>query len=272
MDIYKDNEKLLDATAVSVDNTTHGNVHQEMPELRPQRESTCHRLIARFFKSISILAAALLVLTALSYMGSETFYDMIPDWFEHDCGGDMADDVPSDCRGSGCHSGYTCAPVNANIACFIAPCPSVLFDCVPAAMVDKPDATEFFVQPILASNSPAMTMSNPTADSRNPEESDMKGKLTDPFLACTQKHGNMRSWSHVDGCNTCVCTLQGTVACTKKLCLLKPQHSFKEAVSEAMNQGPEVHTTVMVPLDNANPSDDTHQSAIYTSVPVDVQA
>ncbi|KAJ2799042.1 hypothetical protein H4R20_004589 [Coemansia guatemalensis] len=271
MDLHKDNEKLLDATVVSVDNTAHDDMPQDVPVHRPRRESTCHRFISRFIKGMSILAATLLVLISLSYMGSRTFYDIVPGWFEQNCGDYIPGGMAGDCRGSGCPGGYACAPVDEHIACFVAPCPSVVFDCVPIAMLNKPDATEFSAQPILASNSPAMP--NPTADSHNsPEDSDMKGMLTDPFLACIQKHGNMRSWNHSDGCNTCVCTLQGTVVCTKKMCLQKEQHAFKEAVSEAINQEPEVHTTVMVPLDNARASGDAHQSAVYTSVPVDIQA
>ncbi|KAJ2084337.1 hypothetical protein H4R24_000130 [Coemansia sp. RSA 988] len=267
-----DNEKLLDATVVPVGDTTHNNLSQNEPVHRPQRESTCHRVISRFIKGVSILAAALLTLTALSYLGSGRFYDIVPGWFEQNCGNGMADGMAGDCRGTGCRTGYTCAPVNEHIVCFVAPCPSVVFECVPTAMLDRPDATEFSAQPILASNSPTMVAPNPIADNHGSEVGDMKGKLSDLFLACTQKHGNMRSWKHVDDCNTCACTQTGAVVCTKKLCLSKQQHAFKEAVSEAINQEPEVHTTIMVPLNNGSPADDAHQSAVYTSVPVDIQA
>ncbi|KAJ2825049.1 hypothetical protein IWW50_003036 [Coemansia erecta] len=134
-------------------------------------------------------------------------------------------------------------------------------------MVGMPDATEVSIMPVGAEITPEMAQPSPEADWPVPSYSKDQ-KITEEFYACIQQHGGQNAWINpADGCNTCICTLHGTIACTKKLC--SPVHQAADAVSQAMNQASDVHTTVMVPL--ASASGDA-ESTFYTSVPIDIDA
>ncbi|KAJ2631373.1 hypothetical protein H4R22_002025 [Coemansia sp. RSA 1290] len=226
-----------------------------------QRHSACS-LVKKAFKMLFALVATLLIIAICVYTGSKLLYGKMPCWRDQD--GSPSSHEVNDCRSSGCYDGFTCAPVIAHVACFVGPCPSTLYECIPSAMVDQPDSSQVSILPISAENSPIMAQASPESPVPLP---DGDQRITEAFYSCVQKHDGQTSWTHpVDGCNTCKCTLSGSVACTKMLCSPVNQDA---AVSRAINQLSDVHTTVMVPLASASGE---AESTLYTSVPIDIKA
>ncbi|KAJ2848913.1 hypothetical protein IWW36_003003 [Coemansia brasiliensis] len=230
---------------------------------QPQQGHSAWGLVRKVFKAVFALVATLLVIAICAYTGSKLLYGKTPCWPGRD--GSMSNYDTNDCRSSGCHDGFTCAPVNAHVACFVGPCPSTLYECIPSAMVGMPDSSQVSILPISAENSPIMAQASPESPAPLPEGDQ---RITEAFYSCVQKHGGQTSWTHpIDGCNTCKCTLSGSVACTKMFC--SPVNQNDDAVSRAINQVSDVHTTVMVPLASASGE---AKSALYTSVPIDIEA
>ncbi|KAJ2712690.1 hypothetical protein H4R19_002624 [Coemansia spiralis] len=187
-----DGEKLLEAAPTSDSPAQLDSV--------PRQSAT-----RRVAKCATMMLAALLLVAALcACTRHKALHAALSRWRGH---GDATSELfAGDCRLTGCQNGFVCAPADAKIACFMAPCPATLYTCVPPDMVDTPDATVAAIQPVLASASP--------------ESRPGSGKLTEAFYACTQKHGGQATWKRPgDECNTCHCTPHGTVVCTKVLCL-----------------------------------------------------
>ncbi|KAJ2500599.1 hypothetical protein GGH96_002642 [Coemansia sp. RSA 1972] len=234
------------------------------PVGQPQPQCAWCGRAKKAVKAVLALVAVALVVTMCAYAGSKTLFEIVPGWLGRE--GSTPNNIPGDCRSSGCRNGFTCSAVDAQVACFVGPCPSKFYECIPTAMVGKPDATEASILPISAENSPVMAQPSPDAEPDVPNGKSQR--ITEAFYSCVQQHDGQTTWMHpVDGCNTCRCTLRGTVACTKMLC--SPGIHAADAVSQAVNQAGDVHTTVMVAL--ASASGDT-ESIFYTSVPIDIEA
>ncbi|KAJ2776487.1 hypothetical protein GGI15_004832 [Coemansia interrupta] len=109
----------------------------------------------------------------------------------------------------------------------------------------------------------------------NSDDSDRTGELTEGYFACVQQHGGKSSWNHpTQPCNTCRCSANGSVVCTKMLC--KPSDlSFSDMISMAEADESRILTTVMVAVPGSKAIYDDgseNTSLLFTSVVIDVQA
>ncbi|KAJ2162585.1 hypothetical protein GGF46_000588 [Coemansia sp. RSA 552] len=265
MDRLHDSEKLLE----------DGAAPATVPR-RPARAHPRRNILAVVAKAALLLAAALVVLAVCMYADTQAVLDAMPAWMgggidrnrERPAGG-TEKLLAGDCRSSGCRGDFECVQVDANIACFVSPCPSTLYMCVPPGAANTPDAAFASILPIGLENGPVMAQPSPAEPDETHADAaavDGDAKVTEAFYSCVLQHGNRSSWLHADSCNTCRCTPTGGVACTRKLCI--PASKTPEEVKQALNQaGNDIHTTVIVPMDGEEGG-----SAVYTSVAIDVQA
>ncbi|KAJ1736064.1 hypothetical protein LPJ61_000207 [Coemansia biformis] len=209
MSSHSVNEKLLEA-AVAADSDG-----QQQPDSAPR--AGCARRLAKL--TVLVMAAVLFVVALCACSKHRALHSALSRWLAPAHGGVPPAIAPGDCRSSGCRNGFVCVPADVSVACFVAPCPATAYTCVPPDMVGKPDATLAVIQPILASGSPAMAAASPEAH----PESGTDGKANEAFYSCVNSHGGRAVWKRPeDSCNTCRCTLHGTIVCTKMLCFTAP--------------------------------------------------
>ncbi|KAI9503960.1 hypothetical protein GGI25_000843 [Coemansia spiralis] len=146
-----------------------------------------------------------------------------------------------DCRTTGCHNGFECVKVNANIACLAKPCPSVVFQCLPPSMLDDPKDAVFSIQTVGEPSTSGVAETHNNHPSEG-SQSDRKNKLTEAFFSCLQAHDGKMVWNHpVETCNLCRCLPNGGISCTKKLCnvnkKLNPSESASNSASSSATPG-----------------------------------
>ncbi|KAJ1852904.1 hypothetical protein LPJ73_002741 [Coemansia sp. RSA 2703] len=234
---------------------------------RPSRRSS--DVIERTVKVMFSLISLLLLAIVCTYAVSNTFFEVS----DGDKQGNaqvreglepLAENKIRDCRTAGCYNNFECVEIKVDQACFVQPCPSVVYECLPPAMLNDPADAMFSIQ----------AAAQETGEI-NSDDSDSAGELTEGYFACVQQHGGKNSWKHpTQSCNTCRCSANGTVACTKMLC--KPANlSFSDMISKAKAHESRTLTTSMmvVPAFKTNSDDSSENtSQLFTSVVIDIQA
>ncbi|KAJ2707614.1 hypothetical protein FB645_000591 [Coemansia sp. IMI 203386] len=138
------------------------------------------------------------------------------------------------------------------------PCPSIVYECLPPAMLNDPADAMFSIQQ--ASLVGDGELGN--------DDSDSTGELTQGYFNCLQQHGGKSIWNHPDQpCNTCRCTATGSIACTKMLCI--PDKQDTSAHGDIV---PDILTTIMSPVPAPADADPENTSQFYTSIVIDVKA
>ncbi|KAJ1869703.1 hypothetical protein LPJ57_005486 [Coemansia sp. RSA 486] len=140
----------------------------------------------------------------------------------------------------------------------MGPCPSIVYECLPPAMLNDPADAMFSIQQ-------ASLVGNGELGN---EDSDSTGELTQGYFNCLQQHGGKSIWNHPDQpCNTCRCTATGSIACTKMLCI-----PDKQDTSVHDNTVPDILTTIISPVPAPADADPENTSQFFTSIVIDVKA
>ncbi|KAI8322535.1 hypothetical protein GQ54DRAFT_304010 [Martensiomyces pterosporus] len=211
--------------------------------------------------------AVMLLVIICTYAGSNTVFSA-PGGDEDARRGEVFENKARDCRSTGCNGDFECVLVEADFACFVPPCPTAVYECLPNAVFDDPDDAIFSIQ----RGNPDANRAMRKAGSATPTEeaADVSEEPSEAYYACLQQHGGQSVWRHPkEPCNTCRCTEQGRVACTKRLC--NPGNLDFSAFSSRADPGQaRVQTTIMVPVSGSNSA--AGASAMYTSIAIDIQA
>ncbi|KAJ2581007.1 hypothetical protein GGH95_002295 [Coemansia sp. RSA 1836] len=278
-------EKLLDASDTR-SSEQHSPVQPPPSPRRPQMQQR-RSLVEVAVKVVFGAIFTFLLVIICTYAGSKTIFDTDSTSKDNTASGEkvLVEPKVRDCRSTGCFSNFECVPVAADFACFIPPCPSTIYECLPNAMLKDPADALFSIQPVSAAllgqdvhKGKGDGGSDKGGDVDNSSTTDLYGEpiqLTEGYYACIQQHSGQRSWRHpTEPCNTCRCNPRGGVSCTKMLCKQPSQPnlaSSKEGVG-APSYASRLLTTVMSLVD---PEPDASVSGTatprYTSIVIDIQ-
>ncbi|KAJ2008717.1 hypothetical protein H4R26_000036 [Coemansia thaxteri] len=238
---------------------------------RVQRHPLVEKAVKTVFATLSVFLLALICL----YAGSKTLFDTTSSSGGAGSGDKVLVVEPKvrDCRTTGCFNDFECAPAAADFACFIPPCPSVVYECMPKAALADPKDAVFSIQPVNAAFDPNEAGKAKDASQRDGSNdadnttTDAYGEpiqLTEGYYACVQQHNGRRSWRHpTEPCNTCRCNARGGVSCTKMLCKQKDQANPGFASR--------LLTTVMSPVRADHGAGAGGPTPRYTSIVIDIQ-
>ncbi|KAJ2744285.1 hypothetical protein GGI20_003076 [Coemansia sp. BCRC 34301] len=268
------------------DTTTHEKLLDAAS--RPQwhqRQQQRRSLIEIAVKVVFGAIFAFLLVIVCMYAGSKTIFDTSGSSKADSGEKVLVEPKVRDCRSTGCLNEFECVPVAADFACFIPPCPSTVYECLPNAMLKDPEDALFTIQPISdapsgpdAHTNDANVEYNRGSDVDGDITTDLYGEpiqLTEGYYACIQQHNGQRSWRHpMEPCNLCRCNPRGGVSCTKKLCKQgsQPDHHISKEQVETPTYASRILTTVMSLIDaEAGASGSSGATPRYTSIVVDIQ-
>ncbi|KAJ1813897.1 hypothetical protein LPJ75_002992, partial [Coemansia sp. RSA 2598] len=108
-------------------------------------------MLERTAKAMFALVSLFLLIILCTYIGSKTIFDSSSAGKSAgEATGDsdgrkglapLPQNEIKDCRAAGCYNNFECVEVKVDQACFVQPCPSVVYECLPPAMLnDAADA------------------------------------------------------------------------------------------------------------------------------------
>ncbi|KAJ2855155.1 3'-5' DNA helicase, partial [Coemansia erecta] len=227
----------------------------------------CHSaMLGKTVKTMFALVSLFLLAILCTYIGSKVIFDYSStdrnsaEQSNGDGNGDgrkglapLPQNEIKDCRTSGCFNNFECVEIKVDQACFVQPCPSVVYECLPPAMLNDPADAMFSIQPASQGNG---ELGNDDLDS--------SGELTQGYFNCLQQHGGKSIWNHPDQpCNTCRCTTTGSIACTKMFCIphSKPGSPAGQNTIMADSSEPYTLTTIMSPVPNPAGKEDSENTS-----------